>query len=215
MFSIKHHKNIMSKRYYNLKSGFSLIEALIAMSILILIGAAAWIFQKDVFSLNRIFSVNLVAQEEMRKVLKTMSAEIRSASPSSIGAYAIAQTATSSFIFYSNADDEPLKERIRYFVDGGTLKKGVIKASGEPLVYNLADEIISDLAHNMANGTTSVFSYYDTDYDGATLPLEEPIDISAVRMVKIMVMVDSNLLEPPGPATLTTQVSIRNLKDNL
>ena len=196
-------------------SGFSIIEAVVAISILALVGIAIFTFQKDVFSLNRIFSQSIVSQEEVRRALKDMSAEIRAASPSSIGAYALAETSTSSFIFYSNIDDDSFKERIRYFLDGTVLKKGVTKPAGDPLTYNPASETISDVVRDIANGATALFSYYDTAYDGTTQPLAEPVDVSAVRLVKITIVVDRNPLAPPNPITLTTQISMRNLKDNL
>lgn len=199
----------------NSKSGFSLIEVLVSMFILMLIGLTVYSFQKDVFSLNRIISGRLTAQDEARRTLKSMSAEIRTASPSSLGAYALSQTATSSFTFYSNIDSDPFKERVRYFVYGTTLKKGVIKPSGSPFTYNPANEIISELVHDVANATTSTFSYYDTNYDGTTQPLAEPIDISSVRLVKIVVVIDRDPQASPGPLMLTTQISMRNLKDNL
>jgi len=203
------------KNHQNSKSGFTIIEVLVSIFILTLIVSVVYSFQKDVFSLNRIISDSLVAQEEARRNLKTMTAEIRTASPSSLGAYAIAQTATSSFIFYSNIDGDSFKERVRYFLDGTTLKKGIIKPSGAPLAYNPANETIIDLAHDVANTTTSIFSYYDTNYDGTTQPLAEPINVSVVRLVKITIVIDHDPLVSPGHITLTTQISIRNLKDNL
>ncbi len=199
---------------YNPKSGFTLIEVLVSIFILTLIGLAVSSFLKDIFSYNRIISGSLTAQDEARRALKTMSAEIRTASPSSLGAYAITQVATSSLIFYSNIDDDSYKERVRYFLDSTTLKKGVIKPSGSPLIYNLANETISELVHDIANAVIPIFSYYDTDYDGTTQPLTEPINISAVRLVKITIIIDKDSTQPPGPMTLTTQINMRNLKDN-
>jgi len=203
------------KNRHNSKSGFTAIEILVSIFILTLIGLAVSSFAKDIFSLNRITSDSLTAQDETRRALKTMSAEIRTASPSSLGAYALAQTATSSFTFYSNIDDDSLKERVRYFLDGTTLKKGIIKPSDVPLIYNPANEVVSELTHGVANATTSIFSYYDKNYDGTTQALTEPIDIATVRLVKITIVIDKNPQTPPGPITLTTQISIRNLKDNL
>ena len=121
----------------------------------------------------------------------------------------------SSFTFYSNVDDDSFKERVRYFLDGTTLKKGIIKPSGTPLTYNPADEAVSELIHGVANATTSIFSYYDKNYDGTNQALIEPIDIATVRLVKITIVTDKDPQTPPGPMTLTTQISIRNLKDNL
>lgn len=191
-----------------------MIEVLVSIFILTLIGLAVYSFQKDVFSLNRVISESLTAQDETRRALKVMSAEIRTASPSSLGAYALAQTATSSFSFYSNIDDDSFKEEVRYFLDGAIFKKGVIKPSGSPLTYNPANEIITELAHDIANATTPIFGYYDENYDGATQPLADPIDIDAVRLVKITIVIDKDPQQSPGPITLTTQISMRNLKDN-
>ena len=203
------------KNHHNSKSGFSVIEVLVSILILSLIGLAVYSFQNDVFSLNRIISGSLTAQDEARRALKIMSAEIRTASPSSLGAYALAQTATSSLTFYSNIDSDSFKERVRYFLNGATLKKGVIKPSGTPLTYNPANEAVSELVHDVANATTSIFSYYDENYDGTTQALAEPIDTATVRLVKITIMIDKDSQTPPGPMTLTTQISMRNLKDNL
>lgn len=198
---------------YNPKSGFTLIEVLVSIFILTLIGLAVSSFFKDIFSFNRIISGSLTAQDEARRALKTMSAEIRTASPSSLGAYPLAQTATSSFAFYSNIDGDSFKERVRYFLEGTTLKKGVIKPSGS-LTYNPANEIITELIHDVANVATSTFSYYDENYDGTTQALVEPINISVVRLVQITIVIDKDSTQPPGPMTLTTQINMRNLKDN-
>jgi len=203
------------KNHHNSKSGFSVIEVLVSIFILSLIGLAVYSFQKDIFSLNSIISGSLTAQDEARRALKSMSAEIRTASPSSLGAYALAQTATSSFTFYSNIDSDSFKELVRYFLDGTTLKKGVLKPFGSPLTYNPASEVITELIHDVANAATSTFSYYDKNYDGTTQALAEPIDIAVVRLVKITIVIDKNSQAPPGPITLTTQISMRNLKDNL
>lgn len=199
----------------SLESGFSIIEVIVAIFIVTLIGFAAYYFEKDVFLLNKIVSDSLTAQNEARQALKKMSSEIRTASPSSLGAYAIVQAGVSSFTFYSNIDDDSLKERVRYFLEGATLKKGVIRPSGAPLTYNMANEIISELVHNMANGAAPIFSYYDKNYDGTTQPLTQPIDIAAARLVKITIIIDEDSQSPPSPLTLTTQISMRNLKDNL
>jgi len=203
------------RKIKNQQSGFSIIEVMVAMFILTLIGLAVYSFQKDVFSLNRIISGSLTTQDETRRALKAMTAEIRTASPSSLGAYALVETATSSFTFYSNIDNDSYKERVRYFLDGTILKKGIIKPSGAPLTYNPANETVSELVHDVANATTSIFNYYDTNYDGTIEPLTEPVNVSAVRLIKLTIVIDHDPLTPPGPITLTTQVSMRNLKDNL
>ena len=207
----------MSKtRYYKKNNaGFSVIEILVVIFILTLIGIAVWTFQKNVFSLNSYIASSLDAQQEARKVFKALSAEIRSMSPSSTGSYPINETNSSSFTFYSDIDNDGLKERIRYFLDGNAVKKGVLKPTGNPLVYNSINETVTEVIRDMANEATPIFDYYDTNYDGTTAPLAQPVSAIAVRLVKITLIIDKNSLRPPAPITMTTQVSMRNLKDNL
>lgn len=204
-----------ANRKERLIKGFTVVEALMTIFILGLVGLAIWTFQKDLFSLNRILQSDLAAQKEARQAFKGMTAEIRSASPSSLGSYPLLEVDASSFIFYSEIDDDGLKERIRYFLDGTVLKKGVLKPSGNPLTYNPTNEIISEVVHDIANDATPIFDYYDTNYDGTTASLAAPVNVLAVRLVKINIIIDHDPLRSPGPITLTTQVSIRNLKDNL
>lgn len=205
------------EKYFRPKNskGFSLIEVSISIFVFTLVVIAIWAFQHYVFSLNATLSAGLGAEEEMRRTFKTMTSEIRAMSSSNIGAYPIAEANSTSFIFYQDLDDDGLKERIRYFLDDKILKKGTVKPSGLPLTYDLGDEVVSEVIHNVANGETPIFNYYDANYDGATPPMTEPINLSSARLVKITVAVDRDPARPPGPLTMTTQVSVRNLKDNL
>lgn len=201
-------KNISNKK------GFSVLEMIIAMSIFLMIGLAIVSFQLDVFSLNKISGDNLSAQEDLRQTLKVLSSEIRSMTPSDMGAYPIAEAGTSTLIFYTNADSDPQKERVHYFLDGKTLKKGTLKPTGSPLTYT-GTETVKELAHNIANGSSAIFSYYDENYDGSSDSLSQPIDLPLVRLIKAELIIDENPLKLPPPLSFTTQVSIRNLKDNL
>lgn len=196
------------------KAGFTLMEVLITISIFVLVGMAVWTFQKDIYVFNSVLSDSIALQTELRKAFKIMSAEIRSLSTSSIGAYPLVTTTATNFTFYCDTDNDGLKERIRYFVDGNVLKKGVLKPTGNPLAYNPANESISPMINDLTV-TNSVFQYYDSNYDGTTAALAQPVNILSVKLVKITVKVDHQPNRPPGEVTMETQVAIRNLKDNL
>lgn len=192
-----------------------MIEVLVSVSILAIIGGAISVFQKDVFSINNIISSKLIFQQEVRQAFKSISSQIRSMSFSSIGAYPIGEATSTSFMFYDDIDQDGLKERFRYFLDGNILKKGVLKPSGNPLTYDPVNESVTDFIHYMANASTPIFEYYDENYDGSTPPLVMPDGLLSVRLVKITIIVDKNPTKDPGPLFMTTQVSMRNLKDNL
>ena len=196
--------------------GVSIIEIIIVVFIFGLIGTAIWGVGADIFSYNRILNIGLSANHEARQTVKKMSAEIRSISPSSLGAYPIAEASTTSFTFYVDADGDGLKERIRYFLDTGTLKKGIIVPAGIPLVYNPAAEMFLEMVHDVANGAGgTIFEYHDTNYDGTTPALAQPVNVLSVRLVKVTLIIDNDPARPPATTTVTTQMSMRNLKDNL
>ena len=194
--------------------GLTLLEVIVSIFIFTMIGMAIWSFQKDIFSLNDFLSNDLTIQQESRKTFKQISEEIRSISPSSAGTYPILEATSTSFIFYSDINNDGLKEQIHYFLDKNTLKKGIIVPSGNPLVYNSANKIIKKVIQNVVIGDP-IFEYYDASYDGTTPALSAPVNIISIRLIKINITADKDPNRPSSPFTMTTQISMRNLKDNL
>lgn len=195
------------------KKGFSLVEVLFGVSIFVLIMGALILFSRNIWDYNSFVSLGLANADAGRQVLKTMVSEIRTASDANTGAYTIGVAGNTAFTFYSDIDNDGLKEKVRYFLTGTTLQKGVIKPTGSPLIYNSLNEKISTLASNVIN--TSIFEYYDKNYDGTTAPLSSPVNLPAVRLIKIIMTIEKDPNRLPAPKTFSTQVSIRNLKDNL
>ncbi len=177
---------------------------------------AVTFFARNIFYLNNIAGNSLSVEFEARKVLKPMANEMRSASPSSLGSYPLESLGTSTMTFYSDIAGTGVKKEIRYFLDNGALKKGVITPSGSPFVYNPASEVITTVVNNVRNSSsTPVFEYYDANYDGTTAALVMPVSISSVRLIKVTLMIDTDPNRSLGRKTVTTQISLRNLKDNL
>ncbi len=193
------------------KKGFTLVETLVGIGIFVLIIAAIALLGKNIWVYNSFISEELDSENTNQKALKNMIAEIRTASSGNDGAYAISQASTTSFTFYSDIYDNGLKEKVRYFLNGSSLQKGVIIPTGTPLGYT-GTEIITTIIPNVTS--SSVFYFYDKNYDGTTPPLS-PIDISKIRLVKITVTTDKNPNTSPPPITTSSQVMLRNLKDNL
>jgi prepilin-type N-terminal cleavage/methylation domain-containing protein len=203
------------KHFRNTKKGMTLVEILIATAILVLIMIGISRFQRDIFFLNSSTQNNLSAQMEGRKVLRILVAELRSANRSSLGAYPIVTAGTSTLTFYSNIDSDAYFERLRYFVDGTKLKRGVIKPSGNPLVYNSAQEDISTLINDLVVATTTpLFEYFSSTYIGTTTALVQPVNTQLVRLVRITLSIDKDPSRPPSPLIIRSQGMLRNLKDN-
>lgn len=141
--------------------------------------------------------------------------DLRRASYSSIGAYPIELAAANQIIFYSNIDADSWKEKVRYFVSGTTLKRGITKPTGTPLNYSSASEVVNEVAHDL-NNTTTLFYYYDQNYDGVsnTSSMSFPIDISKIRMIGIKLWLDLRPNVSPAPLYIEGKTEIRNLKSN-
>jgi len=132
-----------------------------------------------------------------------------------LGSYPIETAGITAFTFFSDINSDGLKERIRYFLSGTTLMKGVIVPLGSPLQYLSNTEVLTEIVHNVRNGSTPIFTYYDSSYNGSTSPLSQPVSILSVRLVMITLILEGDPNRQPAPITVTTEVSIRNLKDNL
>ncbi len=193
----------------------SIIEIIIAIAILGLIIGAVGAFQRDVFYLGSALRGTVATTQDARAIIRTMTQELREASVSSNGSYTIESAATSSVVFYSNIDSDVQKERIRYFMVGKELRKGVIQPTGSPVSYPSNSENFSVLISTLSPTTTPMFEYYNTSYAGTSTPMTYPIATADIRLVRFNLILDVDVNRAPVPRVYTTQVTIRNLKDNL
>ena len=165
--------------------GATLIEIVITTVIFTIIMAAVSMFMRDIYFYNNIFTGGMNSYDEVKKVLHPIASEIRSASSSSLGAYPIEVAENNNFIFFSDLNNNGLKERVRYYLSGTKMMRGVIVPSGNPLSYSSDDEAITEIAQSVANSSTPIFTYFDTNYNGDTSPLGDPVSIPNIRLVKI------------------------------
>ncbi|MFM2357335.1 MAG: hypothetical protein RJA61_72 [Candidatus Parcubacteria bacterium] len=195
------------------KKGMTMVEMIIVIFIFGIISLATAQFQLDVFRLSGYADKSLNAVFNSRQILKIMVSELRSTTISENGSYPLQAVATSTLTFYSDVDGDGLVERVRYFLQGTDFKKGIVEPTGNPYVYTGTETTVT-LVSGVRNTATSIFTYYDTDYTGTTLPLSNP-SVSDIRLIKVTIEIDEDPNKPPAMLTSTTQVSLRNLKDNL
>lgn len=195
-------------------NGFTLVEILVAMGIFVFLAAATVTLFLSSWRYNGIIWEQLKTQNEGRKTSQDFVNELRTASPSSIGAYPIEAASGTAITFYSNIDTDSLRERIHYFLSGRNLKRGVIKPTGNPLTYNLLNEVVTDVAHDVANTSTAIFYYYDGNYSGSEAPLSSPVNVTKIRMVKMTLQLDEDPHLTPVPFFIESKGLLRNLKDN-
>lgn len=205
----------MNKNNFRKKDGFTIIEIIFSVLILSFILGLVGAFQADVFNLNRVVQVGLMNQQEAKKIVRPFSNEIRGATDSALGGYPLEKTTSSEIVFFTDLDDDGLAEKVKYYVEDGNLTKSIIEPDPVTYQYDENNEKIIRVIHDVIDN--NIFYYFDSNYDGtaSTTPLSEPVTPSEVRMIKIELGIDSDPNKPPATFWVTTQVSLRNLKDNL
>ncbi|MFC1730826.1 PilW family protein [candidate division KSB1 bacterium] len=194
------------------QKGFSLIETVVVLAIFVIIMGAI------VYSVKFFYKSNTHALEQSyaitsaRKGVESMVRSAREAAYSDEGAYPVISMATSSFSFYSDIDSDIFIEKIRYFLDGTDLNRGVIDSSGDPLTYDDLNEEISTVSDDVRNIDESVvlFTYYDESGSEIT----NTASTTDVRYVVVDVVIDVNLLRLPDIFTLRSSATLRNVKED-
>lgn len=151
--------------------------------------------------------------ESARKGITQAVRDIREATYGDDGSYPIAAFATSSLTFYSDVDRDSSTERIRYFLQGSTFKKGVINPTGSPAVYNPATEEISIVSEYTRNGDQNIpiFRYYTA----SSTEITTFATTTGIAFISINLVVNVNPARLPGEFTLKSSATLRNLKTNL
>lgn len=191
-----------------LVGGFTLMEIVVVIAITGLIVTGLGVLVYWSFNLWQNSQAQVRAQENVRIALEGTAGIIREAQINDRGSYPIESVGALSFIFYANIDDQSDRERVRFFLDGDILKRGVIKSSGDPPEYLEANEKISTVASYIRNNDY-IFRYYDSSYS----LLSEPIDLNEIRLMEIRLLIDEDLNKLPSAVEVKTDISFRNLKD--
>lgn len=193
------------------REGFTILELTIVMGIAALIFTTAGVFSVSILRYNRTMSSQIDVERQSRQFMKQFSHELRTASSSSLGGYSIETANATSLVFYANIDSDDLRERVRYYLNGTSLMRGVINPSGVPLTYNPAEETTFVVVEGVRN--SDIFSYYDQVYAATETPLALPVTVSDIRLVHVKIVIDYNTSEPPGAITIESSATIRNLKN--
>jgi hypothetical protein len=198
----------MIKKKHNF--GLTLIETLIAIFIFVLGIGGVFALVLNLYKTHSYMFEQSQAIFEARRGIKTMVKEIREAREGDDGSYIIEKADDYEFIFFSDIDKDEDTERVRYFLDGSDLKKGVIEPEGWPIRYPKEKEKISVITSYVRN-QPPIFHYYD----GNGNELEPPARLKDTKMMAVFIVVNVNPNKPPQDFILESYVQLRNLKTNL
>ncbi|MCX6718584.1 MAG: prepilin-type N-terminal cleavage/methylation domain-containing protein [Candidatus Staskawiczbacteria bacterium] len=197
--------------------GFTLIEVLITTAIFAVLIFVVSAMLNDIYvnSNQQLSSMSNI--DQARAAATAFTNEIRNATTGVDGSYPLNQATDGQIIFYSNfGTNNSAVQRIRYYVLGDILYKGVVLPTGSPLAYNLSSELISPAITGISNQGSPAFYYYDGNYSGTGSALTQPVNINQVRFVKINLMV-KNQITPTDSSVfpVSAGAAIRSVKDNL
>jgi prepilin-type N-terminal cleavage/methylation domain-containing protein len=196
--------------------GFTLIEMIIVIGLITVItvgistaviwGMRLWNITQD----------HIKAQDQARTAFQSIIGEIREMQIADNGAYDIETADGDTVVFFANVDSDTKREKVKYELQNGTLYRWYAKSnsSSPPQYPAFSDTTKTTVAKNIVN-TGPVFLYYDDTYTGTSAPLAEPIQLNEVRLISVHLLIDYDPTRTPAPLELETNITLRNLKDNL
>lgn len=158
--------------------GMMFVEVVVWIGIMVMITSVMTLAIINIYKSSSYTFSRAEAVYSARRGLEEVSQLVREATYSDSGGYPIIAIATSTMTIYADYDNDGSAERVRIYLDGDTLNRGVIEPAGIPAVYTGA-EATSTIVHNIQNITASrnMFTYYDrsgaevTDFDAVLEPV--------------------------------------------
>ncbi|NMC36612.1 prepilin-type N-terminal cleavage/methylation domain-containing protein [Candidatus Beckwithbacteria bacterium] len=198
-------------------SGFTLLEVVVSLFLASVILLALVALQNIIFTQEELTMSSYVSIEAANRAVERMVKEIRNSRHGDNGAYTLVQVNDQGLTFFSNADNDSAIERIRYFIDGDSFKKGVINPTAFPVDYPTNQEKIITLVDHLVNGTKPVFYYYNGDWpsDTAHNPLPTNQRLLQTRTIGIDIIVAGDSKYQKTNHEIQSAAEIRTLKDNL
>lgn len=173
--------------------GLTMVEILIGIALaLLVLGAIVLLVGRGV-NLSREHTEQERITEDARVQMERLSDAIRDAHETDENPTWLVEARDYDIEFYTNVDDDPDIERLRYFLEGTQLKRSL---DGQVVV-------VANSLRNRAEGVP-LFRYYTREGD---IPLDTPvIGLESVGRVEITLVVDVNEAQAPPAATVSTMV---------
>lgn len=189
--------------------GFSFPETLVVIAVTGIIGIAINSMIVNFYRQNAYLLQQTAATDNARRGLGTTFTALRESSYGDDGSYPIQNVSTSSITFFSDIDTDGGIEKIRFYVSGETLYRGITESTSTPPTYSGQPEIPTVIAEHVRNGTsTPLFRYYDVNGD----ELSAPVPIADVASIGTSLMIDLNPFRAPDILTLQETATLRNLR---
>ncbi|MFA5994375.1 MAG: hypothetical protein WC823_05445 [Parcubacteria group bacterium] len=197
--------------------GMGLIEVMVSIAIFTMsIAGFSLLFLRAWKANSYTFEMGQASYAVSRGV-NTAVSYLRKVRQGDDGTYPIVSAQNNDLVVFSDYNRDGITERLHFYLQNGQLKMGfTIPTTGIPKTYPAGDQQTKILASYIVNTPAQpIFYYYNANYpaDKINNPLVLPLDVSTVRLVKILLKININ--PNRGPENIETQsfVEIRNLND--
>jgi prepilin-type N-terminal cleavage/methylation domain-containing protein len=199
------------------KKGMTLIEMMMAIAIALLaMGGFTLLFFKGVQTNSFVIEEGNAALYASRAI-DTLVSDLRKVRQGDNGDYPIVSVASFDLKVYSDIDNDSITERVHYYLEDTTLKRGVAKPiAGTPVIYPANDTEVSVLANAIVNTPNEpLFSFYNKDYPSDTIhnPMTGSIALNDIRLVRVWVHIDINPQRASNDINIESFAELRNLND--
>jgi prepilin-type N-terminal cleavage/methylation domain-containing protein len=199
------------------KCGITLIEMIVAIAIFAISMEGLTILFARTWKTNSYTLEMGQSSMTVSRGLSKMVNYIRGSRQADNGAYPIKSASDNDFVVYSDYNKDSITERLHFYKSGQDILMGVTSPTSTiPKTYPSGDQQIVTIANHIVNeANIPVFYYYNKDYPGdiENNPMDMPIDISEVRLLKIYLKININPNRAPDNIEMQSFAEIRNLND--
>jgi prepilin-type N-terminal cleavage/methylation domain-containing protein len=205
-------------QFRNAQAGFSIVELVVAIFVFSLLSLGLMSLVSNIFIEQNKQGMLVADAESARKYAFDFTHALRNAQYGVNGAYPLAIALPQEMVLYADIDNDSVTERVHYYISGGKLYYGRLEPSGNPATYTVAQESVSKLSSNVANGAAPLFMYYGDSYTGSptSTPLSQPVPVTQVRYIQMQwVLANKAARSASSTYTVIAGGALRNLKTNL
>lgn len=189
--------------------GFTLIETIMTVAIMVLVGGALSSMIYYVYRSNGYVLQETKAVQSAQQGLRVSLQNLRETSYGDDGSFPLSSAGTSTVTFYADTNNDGAVEKVRLYLSKGSLYRGITFSSGNPPSYTGQTESSSTIATYVINtGTLPIFQYSDANGNALT----GTIDPSQVAYVTVTLKIDVDPNRSPTPYTLLGSATLRNLR---
>lgn len=198
-------------------SGMTIVEMMVAISILVVAMTGFTLLFLRSWRVNSYTIEMGQSSFAASQGVNTIVGYARKVRQADNGAYPINLAKEQELVVFSDYDKDGITERLHFYLQNGQIKMGITDPTNTiPRTYPTNDELVNIIANNVVNTVSEpIFYYYNNKYPSDIInnPLEYPVDVSTIRLMKVFLKVNTNPVRNANNIEIQSFAELRNLND--